>query len=322
MARFSDVFARAVGLAAATTLIVVSAAQSCLHGWALGGHSLVHQIIFAGGSIGGAVMGPISFAVAATSFRSWKLGRGAVAVILGCLCFAYASTASLGFISSARSDLTATRDRSANDLQIYKSRAGAASLELATLAKAESASRKVESQRAVRRAELERIVAEAQRGLQTVEAVGAPDSQAQALAAYAALLGWQISGETISQFLMLGMVLFFEFASSASLVVVAGLARTTAPAPIEVAAKPASAEPPALKLDTAKSGRKRRTDLDTFMDRLKAAPGGKIVGSITSLQSKLGGSSKTATFRAIKELEEAGAITREATANGTAIAIA
>lgn len=320
MARFNGIILRAVGVAAATTLIVVSAAQSCLHGWALGGHSLVHQIIFAGGSVGGAVMGPISFLVAATSFRTWKLGRATVAGILGCLCFAYASTASLGFISSARSDLTAARDRDANNLQLIKIRAQSAATELSTLAKAEPAGRKVEAQRAARRSELERIVAEAQRGLQTVEAVGAPDSQAQALATYAALLGVSLSVETVSQFMLLFMVVFVEAAASTSLVVVAGLAR--APAQAEMAAEPAAPDLPAPKLEGAKPGRKRRTDLDTFMDRLKAAPGGKIVGSITSLQSKLGGSSKTATFRALRELEDAGAITREATANGTAIAVA
>lgn len=313
-----------LGVAAAALLISVSAAQSFLHAWHLGiSQSYVHAVVLSGGSLGAALMQPLAFLAASNSFRSWNIGRGVVAATLGILCLIYAASCSLGFVSGARTDLTAQRDRDHANYELTKARAEAASVELKQLAAAPPASRKLEKERADRRGQLERIVAEAQRGLQAAGAPGAADAQSEAIAAYAAAAGLAWAPADVARWLLLITVVFFEVGSAASLIVVQALAPIAPTAvPATVAAQPTSIEPLAPKLDAAKPGRKRRTDLDALLERLKAAPGGRIEGSISSLKSRLGGSSKTATFRAIRELEGAGAITREATANGTAIAIA
>ncbi|HRQ25649.1 helix-turn-helix domain-containing protein [Hyphomicrobium sp.] len=302
--KLSGRFARALGCFGAALFIGVSAATNVSHGYSLGlARSELAAVVFAAGSLAGAIMAPVSFLAARNAFRNWRFGTGLVAFVLGCCCLIYASTSSLGFVGTTRDTATATRAADADAYQIAKASAEAAAEELKTLAAAPRGNRKTEERRADRRSELETTLRDAQTVMSVRAGTIAADPVAEALASYAGAAGWEVDAAKLSPWLVLLAVLFFEVGAAASLIVVSAL---VSPASPEQSAAPAKAK-----------GRKRSTPLEDVMARLRGV-GGRIEGSYVELAAKLG-LSKSAAHRALHALAGMGAVSLATSAAGTLV---
>jgi hypothetical protein len=307
-AKFSGSLTRCLAYLGAALFIGVSAAQNISHGYSLGlARSELAGMIFAAGSLAGALMGPISFLASWNAFRNWRIGSGLVALLLGCVCVIYAITSSLGFVGTSKDSATATRAADADAYKIAKASAEAASTELKALAGLARADRKTEAKRAERRTALEAKVAEAQKVMAANAGTGAADPTAAAITSYAGALGWKIEADKISPWLTLLAVLFFEVGAAASLIVVAALpgAETV---PREPAAPPAKAR-----------GRKRTAPLEDVMAKLKGA-GGKLEGSMDQIGTRLG-LTKSSAHRALHAMAGAGMISLATSAAGTLVQV-
>ena len=303
-AKFSGSLTRCLGLFGAFLFIGVSAATNVAHGYSLGlARSELAAIVFAAGSLAGAIMAPVSFLAAWTAFRNWRFGSGLVALVLGCCCLIYAATSSLGFVGTTRDTATATRAADADAYQIAKASAEAATAELKTLAAAARGNRKTEERRAERRSELETTLRDGQTVMSERAGTIAADPVAEALASYAAAAGWEVHAAKLSPWLVLLAVVFFEVGAAASLIVVSAL---VSPASPEQSAAPAKAK-----------GRKRSTPLEDVVAKLKSA-GGRLEGSMGELGRRLG-LSKSAAHRALHALAGMGTVTLATSAAGTLV---
>lgn len=214
----------------------------------------------------------------------------------------YATLTSLGFVSTVRTDAEAVRSKNADSYALTKGRADAAVAELKALSKAPRGNRKTETQRAERRQALERTVAAASEALDGSTAMGSADPVASSLATYAIALGLHWSAEQISPWISAAVVLFFEIASGASLIVVSVFSA------------------PALPIrqqedSTEKSPHKRAGVLEKLREH------GELNGSLTTIGKTLGLGSKSTTFRVLNELADTGAIKLHANGDGTRVAL-
>jgi hypothetical protein len=309
------------GYLGALLFIAVSASQNVLTGYDLGSaRSELHALIFAAGSLAGALCQPVAWFAAWQAFRTWQIGRGVLAVVLGAACLAYATLSSLGFVSTARLDMAAERTKSGDSYEFARARADAAITELKALAAAPIGTKKVEAKRAERRSDLERTIAEAQNALQTGSATDTADPQAASIAAYAAALGFPVASEKIAPWLSVVAVVFFECGAGLSLIVVSIIATVPAQTcqpeiPIEDEV-PNAPEPPATK-----RGRRRTALPDDILARIRDA-GGELNGTLNSIGDVIGLNSKTTAHRALRELEAAGALKLEPSADGTRVVLA
>lgn len=307
-AKFSGSLTRCLAYLGAALFIGVSAAQNISHGYSIGlARSELAGMIFAAGSLAGALMGPISFLASWNAFRNWRIGSGLVALLLGCVCVIYAVISSLGFVGTARDTATASRTASADAYAIAKASAEAATAELKTLAGAARGDRRTESKRAERRKELDRKLADAQKVMSDHAGAGAADPVAEALASYAGALGWEFEAGKVGPWLTLLAVLLYELGSATSLIVVAALSSTEAPKP----------EPSAAASKT--TGRKRAAPLDDVLAKL-TSEGGRLEGSIGGIATKLG-LSKSSAHRALHALSTAGALSLATSAAGTLVQV-
>jgi hypothetical protein len=286
---------QAIPFVAAVLLIAVSAAQNITHGFEIGlARSAAHAVIFASGSLGGALLQPYAFLAAFRLFRAREWVRGTVALALGLACFTYAAVSSLGFVATSRNDMAANRAAGAETYQRAKVHFETVERELNSLASARPVGElqplidgvlsdpraencatingaftrthcpavahwKSELARAQRRAELEHAMHDASATMEHMgqRAAREADPQAAALAAYATALGWPLAADQVAPWLCIMAVLFFEIAAASSLVVVQALA-TTENRGIEVAPKAAELLPPqerAKALRAAPEGR-------------------------------------------------------------------
>lgn len=311
-----------LGYVGTLLFVGVSAAQNLIAGYELGAaRSELHAIIFAAGSLAGALCQPVSWVAAWQAFRSWQIGRGVLAVVLGAACLAYATLSSLGFVSTARLDMAAARTKSGDNYELARARADAAITELKALAAAPIATKKVEAKRAERRSDLEHTIAEAQNGLQTGSAAGTADPQAAAIAVYAAALGFpEVKSENIAPWLSVVAVIFFEVGAGLSLIVVSIVA--TVPAQISQPEIPIEGEVPnAPEPPATRRGRRRSALPDDILARIRDA-GGELNGTLNSIGDVIGINSKTTAHRSLRELEAAGALTLEPSADGTRVVLA
>jgi hypothetical protein len=287
----------------AALFIGVSAAQNISHGYSLGlARSEMAALIFAAGSLAGALMAPISFLAAWNAFRNWRIGSGLVALTLGCVCVIYAVISSLGFVGTARDTAAASRNANADAYKIAKASAEAATAELKTLADAPRGNRKAEDKRIERRRELDKKLADGLTIMSEHAGTGAADPVAEAIASYAGALGREIDADKLSPWLTLLAVVFFEVGAAASLIVVAALPD------IGVAQK--------LAVSNAR-GRKRAAPLEDVMAALKDA-GGRLEGSMDQLGARLG-LSKSSAHRALHALSGAGLVSVATSAAGTLV---
>lgn len=305
-AKFSGRFVRCIGYFGAVLFIGASAAQNIGHGYSLGlARSEAAALIFAAGSLAGAIMGPVSFLAAWNAFRNWRIGGGAVALVLGCCCVIYASLSSLGFIATARDTSAAVRGAQADAYVLARDKAKAANAELKTLAELPRGDRKTEAKRAERRTKLEKDRADAERVLAAGASATMADPTAAAIASYAGALGWEVEPATLSPWLTLLAVLFFEVGAASSLIVVAALD--------VLVSHNSNKAAPAEK----KTGRKRSKPLNGVLEKIEAA-GGKLEGSIEVIGARLG-LSKSSAHRALHALAGAGMISLATSAAGTLV---
>lgn len=300
--KFSGSLTRCLAYSGAALFIGVSAAQNISHGYSLGlARSELAAMIFAAGSLAGALMAPISFLAAWNAFRNWRIGAGIVALMLGCVCVIHAVISSLGFVGTSKDTATATRAADADAYKIAKASAESAATELKTLAGLARSDRKTEARRAERRTDLEAKVAEAQKVMAANAGTGAADPTAAAIASYADALGWEIEADKLSPWLTLLAVMFFEVGAAASLIVVTALT------------DPSTTKAQKVKPDAR--GRKRAAPLKDVLAKLESA-GGVLEGSIEAISEKLG-LSRSSAHRALHAMASAEMISLVTTPGGT-----
>ena len=259
---------RCLGFAFAFLLISASATLGAYFGFVLGSHQHVALgVIFAAAALGGEGLKPIAVAAAFEALRSREFLRAFACAALALVCIVYSLAAELSLAAGARGDMASARQLSTDAVQGARERRTRASAELSGLAPARSpaeleplisklkaspstngctgqpdtlAGRKScgdalllqsEAARAVRRAELAAIIAEADRAISDRgdfpnASAGAADPLASALSAYASALGRPVTADTISPWLALIPVLFLELGSALSLIVVRSLGTT------------------------------------------------------------------------------------------------
>jgi uncharacterized membrane protein len=279
-----------------------------LHGWQLGLRtSEITATIFAAASVAGAIMAPIALAAAFRAFRRLALVTGLVALTLAACCFAYAVVSSLGFVSGARDVAAATRGAEADIYAIARDKAKAANAELKTLAEAPRWTRKVEKERAERKAKLEKDRADAERIMSAGATATVADPTATAIASYAGALGYDLEPAKLSPWLSLFAVVFFEAGAAFSLIVVGAPPKAAAKVekPADAPAMVDAPEAPAPD-DKKAVGRKRSRPLEDVVARLKAA-GGQLEGSYDEIGERLG-LSKSSAHRALHALATMGAV--------------
>ena len=314
-AESSGLVGRCLGYFAAATFIAASASQNALHGWQLGLRtSEITATIFAAASVGGAIMTPIALAAAFRAFRNWEIGKGIVAATLAACCFCYAVVSSVGFVSGARDQASASRSADADAYTLAKARSDAAVTELKTLADVKT------TKAAKRRAELEKTVEAAAGIMGERHGAGQADPTASAIVAYASAAGFAWKADDLAPWLSLLAVVFFELGAAASLIVIAPAAakpvEASAPAPL-ADQQIAEAGPVAVAAEPAKRGRKRATPLEKVQQRIADA-GGELEGSYEALGARLG-LSKPSAHRALNALAAAGVVSLAASPVGTTV---
>lgn len=162
------------------------------------------------------------------------------------------------------------------------------------------------------------------------------DPTAATLAAYAAALGMAVKAETLTPWLNLLAVVFFELGAAVSLIVVGTLApvsqgaKKVASATIEavVAIDAPKLESEAVEAskhegveasDGKQRGRKRAKPLDVVVERIRDA-GGKLEGSLDEIGAHLG-VSKSSAHRALNTLAAAGLVSLAASPAGTLVTL-
>lgn len=309
---------RCLGYCAAAIFIAASASQNALHGWQLGLRtSEITATIFAAASVAGAIMAPIALAATFRAFRNWQLVRGLVALALAAMCFSYAVVSSLGFVSGARDVSAARMGSQVDSYAIARDKATTANAELKAMADLPRGTRKVEKERAERRAQLEKDRADAERVMSAGATATVADPTAASIASYAAALGYEIEPAKLSPWLALLSVVFFELGAAASLIVVGALpspAREEKPKAAVEATEEMSPEPVA---DKKTAGRKRSRALNDVLAKIDGA-GGKLEGTLDELGERLG-LSKSSAHRALHALAGIGAVSLATSAAGTLV---
>lgn len=297
----------------AALFVSVSASQNILNGWSLGiATSEMHAAIFAAGSLAGAICQPVSWYAAWAGFDRKQAGRAIIAAVLALTCLAYATLSSLAFVSTARSDGAASREKSADLYQLSSDRAAAALAELKNINSAPKGNARTEARKAERRKQLDLLIADAETALRADSAPGAIDPAASSLAAYATTLGWQLSEAQISPWLTAAIVLFFEIGAGLSLIVVSLVASvsatTSAPkAETENDSQPdeASDSEPEPTPPGRPRGRPRSATPDSVIARIRSN-GGAVSGNLNAIGQVIGLPAKTTAHRMLRELQAAG----------------
>lgn len=220
-------------------------------------------------------------------------------------------------------------------------------------------SMQAEAARAVRRAELEAVISEMDRAIAERAGLPAPtvadaDPLASALSAYLSALGRKVEPDTLAPWLALIPVLFLEFGSALSLIVVrqigaadrtgrgaAAPVAATSPARDHVppvapvasggpSAPPATVQPAPIEPDTPTKPRRTRDDdrrgpkggrrLDNVVDLIKAR-GGKVQDSQRDIAKALG-LSKSRANELLHELAASGFVRLATGRHGTMIELA
>lgn len=321
-------FTACTGIFAATLFVGVSASQNILNGWSLGAAtSELHAIIFAAGSLAGAICQPVSWYAAWCGFKSKQFGRGVIAAVLAIACLSYAVLSSLAFVSTARTDGAAARTKSADLYRLTSDRATAALAELNSINSAPRGNRKTEAKKAERRAELDLLIAGAAEALHGDSRPGPTDPAAASLAAYANAMGWQSSEGQISPWLTAAIVLFFEIGAGLSMIAVS---LVTLPPQVQPAhSDELSAEGDEQHSDTEPEptppgrprGRPRNATPDSVIARIRSN-GGVVSGNLNAIGRIIGLPAKTSAHRMLRELQAAGRVDVEATTDGTVVRLA
>lgn len=258
--------ARRLGVAGAFLLISASATLSAYYGFTVGAHVHVALgVVFAGAALGGECLKPFAVAQSLSAIRSREWLQGITCALLAAVCVAYSFASELSLAAGARGDLAAARGAAADNRQAIKDRRERAKAELKSIAPARSADVlqplidalkqtkgadgcngtpklsdaraacakaadfESEAARARQRATLEARISEADALLAKPEsATSSADPLASAVAAYAGAAGHPVQADAVSPWLALIPVLFLEFGSALSLVV---LRAVSAPAP-------------------------------------------------------------------------------------------
>lgn len=313
----------------AALFVSVSASQNILNGWSLGvATSEIHAAIFAAGSLAGAICQPVSWYAAWLGLSHKQTGRAIIAAVLGLTCLAYATLSSLAFVSTARSDGAASREKSADLYQLSSERAAAALAELKTINSAPRGNARTEARKTERRAQLDLLIADAERALRADSASGAIDPAASSLAAYASALGVQWSEAQISPWLTAAIVLFFEIGAGLSLIVVslvAGAAQVKPAPKVETESDAQSDETSDTEPEPSPPGRPRGRPRSATPESVIAriqSNGGAVTGNLNAIGQVIGLPAKTTAHRMLRELQAAGRVNVETTADGTMVRLA
>ncbi|WP_041300414.1 hypothetical protein [Hyphomicrobium sp. MC1] len=310
----------------AALFVSVSASQNILNGWSLGiATSEIHAAIFAAGSLAGAICQPVSWYAAWLGFSRKQTGRAIIAAVLGLTCLAYATLSSLAFVSTARTDGIAGREKSADLYQLSSDRAAAALAELKTINNTPRGNARTEARKAERRSQLDLLIADAEKALRGDSAPGPIDPAASSLASYASALGWRLSEAQISPWLTAAIVLFFEIGAGLSLIVVslvAGAAQVKlAPKPeVDSDAQPdgASDTEPEPNPPGRPRGRPRSATPESVIARIRSN-GGAVSGNLNAIGRVIGLPAKTTTHRVLRELQATGHVNVQTTADGISV---
>lgn len=327
MSTINRSFTACTGIFAATLFVGVSASQNILNGWSLGAAtSELHAIIFAAGSLAGAICQPVSWYAAWCGFKAKQIGRAVIASLLALTCLAYAVLSSLAFVSTARTDGAAVRTKSADLYRLTSDRATAALAELNSINSAPRGNRKAEAKKAARRQELDLLIAGAAEALHGDSRPGPTDPAAASLAAYANVLGWHATEDQISPWLTAAIVLFFEIGAGLSMIIVSlvtlpqvKLAHDGEPAPDDV--EPHSDTEPEPTPPGRPRGRPRNATPDSVIARIRSN-GGAVSGNLNAIGRIIGLPAKTSAHRMLRELQAAGRVDVEATTDGTIVRLA
>mgnify|MGYP001293456506 CR=1 FL=1 len=321
----------ALAYGAAALLIGTSAASNTGHGYELGlARSETHALIFAAGSLGGALAQPLAFLAAHKSIKRREYMTAAVAFCFGLVCLAFASISALGFSSTARATMTAERTAQADTLDRQRAIFDAAKRELVSLDKPQR-NRTAEKARIERREALQRRMAEISATMAAEKAPPVSDPQAASLAVYLGALGWPVKPEALAPWLALLFVGFIEIGSASSLIVAQALAKRAPagavahePNPLATTSTLAVATTPGALVDQAlieseqaPSKRQRRPALGHMVEVLRRE-GGTVAGTQDEI-ARAFGASKTSVHRALHEAQEQGVIRLETGRNGTKV---
>jgi hypothetical protein len=287
--------------------------------------------IMATGSLASAIMGPIALTVA---FSGRAFAIRLACAFLGLWCLAYAVSASLGFVATARDTAVAERAAVAESAAERRARFDLAKSELATL---KGQTRTVLQ----RRRELEATLRETASRSQTaiLKPIGAVDPQAATLAYFLKAAGYAVTPAGVSRWLEAFTVAFFEVAASFALVASRAASeppRPVAPRPVPEAPRPAEAPvgpaeasrkddqdppPPPPRKGKPGPGRKPNATPAEVVAELRTR-GGKVAGSLNGLGKTLGTKSKTATHRTLMQCAALGLVTLTTSPHGVAVALA
>lgn len=326
MPTFNRSFTACTGIFAATLFVGVSASQNILNGWSLGiATSELHAMIFAAGSLAGAICQPVAWYAAWCGFSRRQIGLGFIATLLALACLLYATLSNLAFVSTARTDAVAVRTKNTDLYGLSHDRAATALAELKTINSAPRGNPKAEAKKAERRAQLDLLIAGAEQTLEGDSAPTSGDPAAASLAAYASALGWSLDAEHISPWLNVAIVLFFEIGAGLSLVVVSIVAapepKSSEPGQTIAAAEPEVSNDPEPTPPGKPRGRPRAATPESVISRIRSN-GGALTGNLNSIGRIIGLPAKTSAHRILRELEAAGHLNIEATAEGTRIRLA
>lgn len=379
--------ARRIGVAGAFLLISASAALGAYYGFTVGSHvHFALGIVFAAAALGGEALKPFAVAQALSAIQSREWLHGFACSALALVCVAYSFAAELSLAASARSDLAAQRTATADNQAAARDARDRARAELKSLplarsqetlrplitalkqtkgadgctsrpklsaarwACAQAADLESEAARFEQRAALEARIAQADAALSSPDSnpTGMADPLASTIAAYAVAAGYEAEADTISPWLALIPVLFLEFGSALSLVVLRGVSapgssQRTPASGLSVSAGAACATEPlpmppteqTAASDEAESAGK--TNVEPLRPARKPrADEQKIASAVLAFVAKRGGKtfagqraiargvgySKSRVNEVLQDLAAAGRIMLEPTPQGTAVALA
>ncbi len=271
MAALSTTPARATVTAGTTLLIGASAALGTYFGFQTGSHHhALLGLIFGGAALGGELLKPFAVAAALDALRRLDILRGVACLAVGLVCVVYSLASELALSAGSRGDLAASREaqsdalhaarekrqRAIDEMAGMKPTRSVAELEALISAASSTSARRTwhgcqvrvsngvrdmvcppppallaELGRAKRKAELETVVASAEKAMAgTGHVVKDADPLAAAVAYYLNAAGWKTAAETVSPWLYLLPVLFLELGSALGLVVAGTTAATDKPA--------------------------------------------------------------------------------------------
>jgi hypothetical protein len=336
---------------AAALLIFSAGAQNITYGFALGAaRSEFAGVVLAMASAGATLLAPVCFAAVVVCWRRRTFGVSLVALVLGVLALAYASTCSLGTVAGSRDVAISEHLQAGEAAKDRRALIETTRAELATL-------KGTRADILERRAELTAILVEQSRAKAGKGTAVRPDSQAAGVAFVLGALGWSVSIGDVGQWLNILTVLFLELAAALSLTVAAALYPPTRRKPSEgvYSAVPASGTSDTPETESAavrpsgeaaggtpekvpdkgtrkgdddppprppkgRGGRKPTVIPEAAVAKLREK-GGKVSGSMNGVGRLLGTRSKTATHRLLHRLAGAGLVQLGTSPAGVSVAV-